>query len=212
MVHKMHSSKYGALFSNVWHFFWFIASSTTKCKSIIKKKNIYRSHENESLTSIQCGFPDYFRWGKNVGVKTNWFLFCCLLSTWNAIRVLCVCFLWASAISAHSYRVWNWMVYLKVWEKKKNLVGAKTQILTSLTHFSPPLMLPSYKEEEDASWFILMWETKNLECSKRNKGKSSTQSVLGFCLGRVFHFSAFCIRTRTRFILKGNLVFNLKEH
>ena len=68
----------------------------------------------------------------------------------------------------------------------------------------------AYKEE-DASWFILMWETKNLECSKRNKGKSSTQSVLGFCLGKVFHFSAFCIRTRTRFILKGNL-FNLKEH
>ena len=94
---------------------------------------------------------------------------------------------------------------------RKNLVGAKTQILNSLTHFSPPLMLPSYKEEEDASWFILMWETKNLECSKRNKGKSSTQSVLGFCLGKVFHFSAFCIRTRTRFILKGNL-FNLKEH
>ena len=68
----------------------------------------------------------------------------------------------------------------------------------------------AYKEE-DASWFILMWETKNLECSKRNIGKSSTQSVLGFCLGKVFHFSAFCIRTRTRFILKGNL-FNLKEH
>ena len=43
------------------------------------------------------------------------------------------------------------MVYLKVCEKKKNLVGAKTQILNSLTHFSPPLMLPSYKEEEDAS-------------------------------------------------------------
>ena len=43
MVHKMHSSKYGALFSNVWHFFWFIASTTSKCKSIIKKKNLPQS-------------------------------------------------------------------------------------------------------------------------------------------------------------------------
>ena len=41
--------------------------------------------------------------------------------------------------------------FIKCEKKKKNLVGAKTQILNSLTHFSPPLMLPSYKEEGDAS-------------------------------------------------------------